>query len=192
MTLGNGRTIAGMMPQTARALLQVAFPLLLVACSAACLLEEAQAKDPAAGPAQPIAGRGAVNPAAPIIPGEVVAALQAGDHEGASTALAKLRENAKDRDERAYLGYLQGVAERLAGHKEAARASTSSRGRRESGWPLASQDPLRAGVHRTGGGKPVRGRGTGSIRGDPPTVRRSQRPPRRGLSRLRTATARAR
>src|SRR5271157_1142272 len=129
VTPRNGRTIISMMPRTGRALLRIASPFVVVACSAACLLKAA---DPASGvtPAAdppavlpPIAGRSAISPAAPILPGETVAALQDGNHEAACGALVKLRENAKDPDERAYLGYLQGVTERLAGHNDAARAT---------------------------------------------------------------------
>ena len=65
----------------------------------------------------------AISPAAPIIPGDIVAALQVGNHEAARGALVKLRENAEDPDERAYLGYLQGITERLAGYNDAARAT---------------------------------------------------------------------
>ena len=123
--------IVSMMPRTARTLLGVAFPFVVVACSAACLLKAADpasgvtppAADPPAVPPPPIAGRAAISPAAPIIPGETVAALQDGNHEAARGALVKLRENAKDPDERAYLGYLQGITERLAGHNDAARAT---------------------------------------------------------------------
>jgi len=81
------------------------------------------AADPPAVLPPPIAGRAAISPAAPIIPGETVAALQDGNHEAARGALVKLRENAKDPDERAYLGDLQGITGRLAGHTDAARAT---------------------------------------------------------------------
>ncbi|MGZ3336602.1 MAG: hypothetical protein ACXVBV_14815, partial [Isosphaeraceae bacterium] len=119
-----------MMPRTGWALLWVAFPFVVAACSAACLLKAADpasgvtpAADPPAVLPPPIAGRAAISPAAPIIPGETVAAFQDGNHEAARGALVKLRENAKDPDERAYLGYLQGITGRLAGHTDAARAT---------------------------------------------------------------------
>ena len=122
--------IASMMPRTGWALLWFAFPFVVTACSAACLLKAADpasgvtpAADPPAVLPPPIAGRAAISPAAPIIPGETVAALQDGNHEAARGALVKLRENAKDPDERAYLGYLQGITGRLAGHTDAARAT---------------------------------------------------------------------
>ena len=122
--------IASMMPRTGWALLWVAFPFVVAACSAACLLKAADpasgvtpAADPPAALPPPIAGRVAISPAAPIIPGETVAALQDGNHEAARGALVKLRENAKEPDERAYLGYLQGITEQLAGYTDAARAT---------------------------------------------------------------------
>src|SRR5208337_3283136 len=130
VTPRNGRTIDSTMPRTGRALLRIASPFVVAACSAACLLKAADpasgvtpAADPPAVLPPPIAGRSAISPAAPILPGETVAALQDGNHEAARGSLVKLRENAKDRDERAYLGYLQGVTERLAGHNDAARAT---------------------------------------------------------------------
>src|SRR5208337_1179918 len=87
VTPGNGRTIVSMMPRTGWALLWVAFPFVVVACSNACLLKAADpasgvtpAADPPAVLPPPIAGRAAISPAAPIIPGETVAALQDGNH----------------------------------------------------------------------------------------------------------------
>ena len=47
-----------------------------------------------------LAPRAAVQPAAPVVPGEVVAALQEGRHDDARVALRGLREKAKDRAER--------------------------------------------------------------------------------------------
>lgn len=54
--------------------------------------------------------------------GEVVAALQESKYDAARSSLVTLRESAKDRDERPYLEFLQAIAERLAGQKDAARA----------------------------------------------------------------------
>jgi TolA-binding protein len=71
----------------------------------------------------PIPGRGAMNPVAPIVPGEVVAHLQEGKFDAARTALIELRGKAKDRTERAYLGLLQGIAEQRSGRQGDARAT---------------------------------------------------------------------
>jgi tetratricopeptide (TPR) repeat protein len=67
--------------------------------------------------------RAAISPAAPTIPGDLVAAFQEGKYEPARQALRTLRGTAKKPDERAYLGYLQAVAERLAGQKDEARGT---------------------------------------------------------------------
>ena len=88
--------IASMTPRTGWALLWFAFPFVVTACSAACLLKAADpasgvtpAADPPAVLPPPIAGRAAISPAAPIIPGETVAAFQDGNHEAARGALVK-------------------------------------------------------------------------------------------------------
>src|SRR5437868_5446560 len=75
---------------------------------------------PAAGAdaARPVAGAAAIKPAAPVIPGEIIAALQEARFDAARAALAAMREKAADALTRAYLGYLQGIAERLAGRKD--------------------------------------------------------------------------
>jgi tetratricopeptide (TPR) repeat protein len=72
-----------------------------------------------AGPA-PLDARAVTKPAAPVLPGEVVAALQGAKYDAARASLVDLKAKAKDRDERAYLGYLQAIAERLAGHRDEA------------------------------------------------------------------------
>ena len=77
----------------------------------------------------PAAGAAAIKPAAPVIPGEIVAALQEAKFDAARAALASLREKAADVEQRAYLGYLQGIAERLAGRKDLARATLSQAAR---------------------------------------------------------------
>ncbi|MGC8640208.1 MAG: MG2 domain-containing protein, partial [Isosphaeraceae bacterium] len=73
--------------------------------------------------ASPLAGRTAIKPPAVVLPAEVVALLQEGKYDAARTAIAHLKDAAQDRDERAYLGYLQAIAERLAGQQDAARAT---------------------------------------------------------------------
>ena len=69
------------------------------------------------------AARTAIKPAAPLLPAEIVSALQEGKNDVARAALIKHRESIKDGDDRAYLGYLQGIAERLGGRKDEARAT---------------------------------------------------------------------
>jgi tetratricopeptide (TPR) repeat protein len=81
-----------------------------------------RAEPPVPGTVAP-AGKSAVSPPAPALPGEVINALQGAKYDAAVAALQKLKEAATSKDERAYLGYLQGVAERLAGRRDAARAT---------------------------------------------------------------------
>lgn len=68
-----------------------------------------------------ITPRAAVEPAVPVLPAEVVAAMQEGRYANADTALTALAEKAKTDEERAYYALIRGVAERLGGQGEAAR-----------------------------------------------------------------------
>ena len=70
-------------------------------------------------PAAVLAKR-AIHPAAPAVPAELIAAMQDGRYEDARRALIALALDAKSEDDRAYFGYLRGVSERLAGHRDAA------------------------------------------------------------------------
>jgi alpha-2-macroglobulin len=74
-------------------------------------------------PAPAAASSGAIEPAAPVVPADVIAAMQGGDYETVRRALIELSTKAKDRDDGAYFAYLQGIAERLAGQRDAARAT---------------------------------------------------------------------
>jgi tetratricopeptide (TPR) repeat protein len=65
--------------------------------------------------------RGAIEPAAPVLPAEVVAAMQDARYDDARHALGVLGEKAADADDRAYFSFLRAVAERLAGNRDAAR-----------------------------------------------------------------------
>jgi alpha-2-macroglobulin len=69
------------------------------------------------------AGHRAIEPAAPVLPPEVVAAMQEGRFAAAETALGKLSAAEKDPAARGYLALVQGVAQRLGGKGEAARAT---------------------------------------------------------------------
>ena len=115
----NGRTIVRRKPRSCRAILLLGLAFAL----AACWLSSVHAAAPPPAVPQPIAARDAIKPAAPILRGDIVAALQGGKYDVARDGLARLREAAKERDERAYFGYLQGIAERLGGHADAARAT---------------------------------------------------------------------
>ncbi|WP_406697488.1 hypothetical protein V5E97_01390 [Singulisphaera sp. Ch08] len=80
-----------------------------------------RAADPPGATARPITPRTAVEPAAPVLPAEVVAAMQDGQFADAGKALAALAEKAKNDEERAYYTLIRGVAERLGGQGDAAR-----------------------------------------------------------------------
>ena len=77
--------------------------------------------DPGSGLPAAVSPKRAIDPAAPAVPAELAAAMQEGRYEDARRALTALAENAKAPDDRAYFGYLRGVAERLAGNRDAAR-----------------------------------------------------------------------
>ncbi len=65
--------------------------------------------------------RGAVEPPAPVLTADLVAAMQEGRYDDARGVLMGMAERAADADDRAYFTYLRAVAERLAGHRDAAR-----------------------------------------------------------------------
>ena len=61
--------------------------------------------------------------AAPVLPAEVVDAMQAGRYDEAGPQLATLVRNATSSDDKAYYTYLGAIAQRLGGHRETARES---------------------------------------------------------------------
>jgi alpha-2-macroglobulin len=75
---------------------------------------------PGKSPGIPTA-KGAIEPAAPVLPGGVVAAMQEGRYDNARDALIALGEKATDANDRAYFAFLRAVAERLSGNRDAAR-----------------------------------------------------------------------
>jgi TolA-binding protein len=81
--------------------------------------QSASAQPPTTASIVPAAG--ATAPATPTLPADVVFSMQGGDFDKARAALGTLRESAKSRDDGDYYGYLQGIAERLAGRRDAAR-----------------------------------------------------------------------
>ena len=106
------------------------------------------------GPAASVstAARAAIEPAAPIVPGEVIAAIQGGEVRGGPPAhWSHLAAKAKDRDDGAYYAYLQarrGTARGPArrGTRETLRKAIQA----GPGRPLGAEDPFRAGGHRAG------------------------------------------
>ncbi|MFI5458842.1 MAG: hypothetical protein ACHRXM_25725, partial [Isosphaerales bacterium] len=65
--------------------------------------------DPAV-PAPSATAKEAIEPAAPLVPAEVVAAMQGGQYEPAIRALASLGEKAKAGDDKAYFALLKAIA----------------------------------------------------------------------------------
>ena len=81
-------------PRTGRACLGIALTLavLVWAWSNDSMALGADPPSPAAA-ATSVAGRAAIRPAAPVVPGEIIAALQDGNFESARGGLKKLSEN---------------------------------------------------------------------------------------------------
>jgi len=77
--------------------------------------------DTASPPKAPAAGRRAVEPAAPKLPPEVVAALQERRFREAEAALKALTAASESRADRGYLALVTGIAQRLGGRADAAR-----------------------------------------------------------------------
>ncbi|QEH33600.1 Outer membrane protein assembly factor BamD [Aquisphaera giovannonii] len=93
------------------------FAIVASALSAASL---AGAADPPARGPEAIRDAAAIQPAAPVVPGDVVAAMQEGKYDAAEGLLATLAAKADAADDRAYLNYLRAVAQRLAGRRKEA------------------------------------------------------------------------
>ncbi len=78
------------------------------------------ADSPAPGP-RPIDPRAAIDPAAPVLPAEVVAAMQEGRFGPAQEALVRLASETTKASEKAYYGLIRGIAQRLAKQGDEAR-----------------------------------------------------------------------
>ena len=92
-----------------------------VMCVAAVLAGAIAGAPPEAGLPGIVVARKAIDPAAPVIPPDLVAAMQEGRYQDARAALIALSENSKVANDRSYFGYLRGIAERLSGNRDAAR-----------------------------------------------------------------------
>ena len=84
------------------------------------LTSRAGGADPA-DPAPSATAKDAAEPAAPVVPAEVVVAMQGGQYQAAIRALLALGEKANAADDKAYFAFLQAIAERLSGQRDAAR-----------------------------------------------------------------------
>src|SRR5262245_27811100 len=83
------------------------------------------AETTAPGP-RPIDPRAAIEPAAPVLPADVVAAMQDGRFGPAQEALARLAAQAASPGERSYYTLIQGISQRLGGLSEEARKTFSA------------------------------------------------------------------
>ena len=72
-------------------------------------------------PASATAAKNAVAPAAPVLPSDLIDAMQEGRFDDAGRLLSALATKTQSTDEKAYFSYLAGIAQRLAGHRDAAR-----------------------------------------------------------------------
>ncbi len=72
-------------------------------------------------PATPTTGKKALAPAAPVLPAEVVDAMQDGRYDDAGRSLSALAQKSASTDDQAYFTYLRAIAERLGGHRDIAR-----------------------------------------------------------------------
>ncbi len=86
------------------------------------LVPGAAADDPPDASARAVTPKGAIEPAASLVPAEVVAAMQAGEYDLARRHLVELAARAKTADDRSYFAYLEAIAARLGGGRTAARA----------------------------------------------------------------------
>ena len=97
-------------------------------------------------PAPSTVAKAAIEPVAPVVPPEVIAALQGGEYETARSALIALGNKATDRDDGTYYAYLQAIAERLSGQRDAARETLRKglRPARPAAGPRSSDSSWRA------------------------------------------------
>jgi uncharacterized protein YfaS (alpha-2-macroglobulin family)/tetratricopeptide (TPR) repeat protein len=75
---------------------------------------------------RPIEPRSAIEPAAPVLPAEVVAAMQEGKFGPAQEALDRLAAQATKPGEKAYFALIRGIAQRLAGQRDEARSTLNA------------------------------------------------------------------
>ena len=132
-----------------------------------------------------VSAKGAIVPTAPLIPADLIAAMQEGRFEDARRALTALGEKANDADDRAYFAYLRGLAERLAGNRDDARETLRTALQAAPSTRWAAKIRFELAGDRAGRGQPGRRRGAGPGRGRATAGRRPQGPAGRGLSCLR-------
>ncbi len=108
-----------MKPRTGRQVASSAAALGLVGLMS--LLRAADDGVPGAAPAPLVMAKRAIEPAAPLVPASVVAAMQAGQYAAAIQEIGELSRQAKSVEDQSYFGLLKGIAERLANERDTAR-----------------------------------------------------------------------
>ena len=73
------------------------------------------------GPDTAKVAKNALSPAAPMLPNDIVDSMQEGRYDESVRLLAALAEKSNSLDEKAYYSYVGGIADRLGGHRDAAR-----------------------------------------------------------------------
>jgi len=112
----------------------------------------ARGAEPVSPPAKSAAGRRAVDPAAPVLPAGLVAAMQEGRYAEAEAGLRKLAGGEKDPAARSYFALVEGVAQRLGGKPDAARGTLAAALKADPEGPWSAKTRLEmAGVLLTAG-----------------------------------------
>ena len=91
----------------------------------------------------------------PDLPGPVVAAMQEGKYAEASTSLDRLIAGAKTPSDKSYYRFLRGIAERLGGKPDEARATLAEALQLEPNGPWAAKIRFELAVVELGAGRPA-------------------------------------
>ncbi len=111
----------------------------LLACACLAIGVSARTTNGAEPVSRTIAAKGAVDPAAPVLPAEVVAAMQEGRFDDAEGLLKTLSGEEKNPATKAYLTLIQGIAERLGGKAPTAEATLAGALKADPASPWAAK-----------------------------------------------------
>ena len=109
------------------------------------------------GPGAPpvVGAKRAIAPAAPILPAEIVAAMQEGKYDLAVAGLNKLDADAKGPEIQSYIALIRGTAEKLAGKPQAARETWSSAIRNQPKGPWVAKIRFELAALELAAGRPI-------------------------------------
>ncbi|MGE3819108.1 MAG: MG2 domain-containing protein, partial [Isosphaeraceae bacterium] len=111
-------------PSRSTCLRQAAWPALLASAALVIGPEFATAEGPGENrEARVISAKTVITPAAPVLPATTVAALQEGRYDVAESELTAWEAKSTDASEKAYAAWIKGIAQRLDGRPDAARAT---------------------------------------------------------------------